>query len=206
MAAFSDAVDPPVRLRRAIGGPGVLPDQPGVEYVPNRPALDPHAGGGYGRFPLPHNPSRSDRAAAYADHRRPPHGCRRPGLCLHPQLRVPGRGRDDRRHQPKRQRGRAVSFDRAGRAGACRSRSDPDGGVRMVHAGRLDCDGYRLTRWRHVVAPAAADGDGARRELPRCGSALRRAGRSAGVAVRRPVACRRSDRAWSRVLRHRSLT
>src|SRR3989454_5559906 len=168
VAALPDAVYPPVRLRRVIRGPGVLSDQPRPECVPNRHAADPHAGRRHGCLPLPHDARRSDRAAAHADHRCHPHGGRRFDLRLYAQPCVSGRRGDDRRDQPQWQRSRALSPDRAGRAGACGSQSDADDGIRLVHPCRLVCDRCRLTRWRGPVAPATEDGDGARRELPYC--------------------------------------
>src|SRR6266568_2475597 len=74
VAALPDAVYASVRLRRVIRGPGLLSDQPRLEYVANRRAADPHAGRGYGRLPLPHDSRRPDRAAPYADRRCHSHG------------------------------------------------------------------------------------------------------------------------------------
>src|SRR2546430_4173408 len=54
VAAVPDAVDPPVRLRRVVRGPGVLPHQPRAQPAPYRSAADPHAGRSYGRLALSH--------------------------------------------------------------------------------------------------------------------------------------------------------
>ena len=59
-----------------------------------------------------------------------------------------------RRHQPERQRGRAVSVDRAGRALARGHRSNQDRGVRLVHARRIAGDRARRARRRQRHAPA----------------------------------------------------
>src|SRR3989442_15696926 len=84
VVAVPDAVQPPVRLRRVVRGPGFLFDQPRPDCVTNRHPADPDAGRGHGGLPLPHDASRPDREAAHADRRCLAHGGRRPGLRLHP--------------------------------------------------------------------------------------------------------------------------
>src|SRR6266436_4572710 len=82
MAAVPHSIYSPIRLRLVVRHFGFLPRGLGALGGGNRPAPYADVGGRYGGLAVPHDASRSDRAATHADRRRHSNGRRWPGLWL----------------------------------------------------------------------------------------------------------------------------